>query len=144
MIGIAGQRFFAWLILVSDAILLPVIIFLCVAGAYLEGSGMFGVYLMLIFAFFGYFMKKYDFSFVTFLIGFILGPQAELSLRQALIITDAKPSSLVDHPVAIVFLLMAIFSVWRLSNFQLTQTRVAAPVRTEEPMAGATPKADKT
>ena len=144
VIGIAGQRFFAWLILVSDAILLPVIIFLCVAGAYLEGSGMFGVYLMLIFAFFGYFMKKYDFSFVTFLIGFILGPQAELSLRQALIITDAKPSSLVDHPVAIVFLLMAIFSVWRLSNFQLKQTRVAAPVRTEEPMAGATPKADKT
>ncbi|MFM9847064.1 MAG: tripartite tricarboxylate transporter permease [Hyphomicrobiaceae bacterium] len=127
VIGIVGQRFFARLIMVSDAILLPVIIFLCVAGAYLEGSGMFGVYLMLAFAFFGYFMKKCDFSFVTFLIGFILGPMAELSLRQALILTDAKPSSLVDHPVAVVFLLMAIISVWRLSSFQMKQARVEVP-----------------
>ena len=108
VIGMVGQNLFARLIVVSEAILVPIIIFLCVIGAYLEGSGMFGVYLMLMFAFFGYFMKKYDFSFVTFLIGFILGPMAELSLRQAMIITDAKISSLVDHPVAIVFLLMAV------------------------------------
>ena len=127
VVGIVGQRFFSRLIMVSDAILLPVIIFLCIVGAYLEGSGMFGVYLMLIFAFIGYFMKKYDFSFVTFLIGFILGPMAELSLRQALILTDAKPSSLVDHPVAIVFLLMTVISIWRLSSFQMKQTRSEAP-----------------
>lgn len=132
VIGIVGQRFFARLIMVSDAILLPVIIFLCVAGAYLEGSGMFGVYLMLIFAFVGYFMKKYDFSFVTFLIGFILGPMAELSLRQALIITDAKPSALVDHPVAVVFLLMAIISIWRLSSFQMAQARMETPAPVNE------------
>jgi putative tricarboxylic transport membrane protein len=132
VIGIVGQRFFSRIIMVSDAILLPVIIFLCVAGAYLEGSGMFGVYLMLIFAFFGYFMKKYDFSFVTFLIGFILGPMAELSLRQALILTDAKPSALVDHPVAVVFLLMAIFSVWRLSAFQRKQAKAEAPPLSNE------------
>jgi putative tricarboxylic transport membrane protein len=81
---------------------------------------------MLIFAFFGYFMKKYDFSFVTFLIGFILGPMAELSLRQALILTDAKPTALVDHPVAVVFLLMAVFSVWRLSAFQMKQAKAEA------------------
>lgn len=126
-IGIAGQNLFARLILISDAILLPIIIFLCVAGAYLEGSGMFGVYLMLIFAFFGYFMKKYDFSFVTFLIGFILGPMAELSLRQSMILTDGKIQSLVHHPVAVVFLLMAVISVWRLSKFQISQARPSAP-----------------
>jgi putative tricarboxylic transport membrane protein len=145
VVGLAGQRLFARLILVSDAILLPVIIFLCVAGAYLEGSGMFGVYLMLIFAFFGYFMKKYDFSFVTFLIGFILGPTAELSLRQAMIITDAKVESLVHYPVAVVFLLMAVVSVWRLSKFHRTQARILAPAaKTPAEPGGAMPKADKT
>ncbi|NJO22315.1 MAG: Tricarboxylate transporter family protein [Sphingomonadales bacterium] len=144
VIGILGQRFFSRLILVSDAILLPIIIFLCIAGAYLEGSGMFGVYLMLIFAFVGYFMKKYDFSFVTFLIGFILGPMAELSLRQSLILTDAKPSSLVDYPVAIVFLLMAVISVWRLSSLQLTQARIEAPTLKNEPMESATRTKDHT
>ena len=93
--------------------------FLCVIGAYLEGSGMFSVYLMLIFAFFGYFMKKFDFSFVTFLIGFILGPMAELSLRQAMIITDGKLTSLASHPVAVLFLALAALSIWRLSSFRV-------------------------
>lgn len=143
-VGIAGQRLFSRLVLVSDAILLPIIIFLCVAGAYLEGSGMFGVYLMLIFAFVGYFMKKYDFSFVTFLIGFLLGPMAELSLRQALILTDAKPSSLVDYPVAVVFLLLAVISAWRLGSSRLLRS-VEAPVGTREPAAaGGAAKTDGT
>ncbi len=118
VMGMIGQNLFARLIAVSEVILVPIIVFLCVIGAYLEGSGMFSVYLMLVFAFFGYFMKKFDFSFVTFLIGFILGPMAELSLRQAMIITDGKVSSLANHPVALVFLALAAVSIWRLSTFR--------------------------
>jgi putative tricarboxylic transport membrane protein len=79
---------------------------------------------MLVFAFFGYFMKKFDFSFVTFLIGFILGPMAELSLRQAMIITDGKMTSLASHPVALLFLALAALSIWRLSTFRSIRARV--------------------
>jgi putative tricarboxylic transport membrane protein len=122
--GMIGQNLFARLIAVSEVILVPIIVFLCVIGAYLEGSGMFSVYLMLVFAFFGYFMKKFDFSFVTFLIGFILGPMAELSLRQAMIITDGKITSLANHPVALLFLVLAAFSIWRLSTFRRMRARV--------------------
>ncbi len=126
VMGMIGQNLFAKLIAVSEVILVPIIIFLCVIGAYLEGSGMFSVYLMLVFAFFGYFMKKLDFSFVTFLIGFILGPIAELSLRQAMIITDGKISSLANHPVAIGFLALAAISIWRLSATRLLRARSGA------------------
>ncbi|MDX2158182.1 MAG: tripartite tricarboxylate transporter permease [Hyphomicrobiaceae bacterium] len=118
IMGIVGQSLFARLIAVSEVILVPIIIFLCVIGAYLEGSGMFSVYLMLVFAFVGYFMKKFDFSFITFLIGFILGPMAELSLRQAMIITDGKISSLANHPAAIAFLVLAAISIWRLGTMR--------------------------
>lgn len=131
IMGIVGQNLFARLIAVSEVILVPVIIFLCVIGAYLEGSGMFSVYLMLIFAFFGYFMKKFDFSFITFLIGFILGPMAELSLRQAMIITDGKITSLANHPVAVAFLLLAAISIWRLSSVRMLRERTQAGA--EEP-----------
>jgi len=120
-VGLVGQRFFSRVILVRDTVLLPAIVFLCLVGAYLEGGGMFGVYLMLVFALVGYFMKKFDFSFVTFLIGFILGPMAELSMRQAIIITDADPLKLLDHPVAIVFLVLAVVSVWRFSSLHLLE-----------------------
>lgn len=126
VMGLIGQNLFARLISVSEVILVPIIVYLCVIGAYLEGSGMFSVYLMLIFAFVGYFMKKFDFSFITFLIGFILGPMAELSLRQAMIITDGKISSLANHPVAIVFLVLAAISIWRLSAARLLRARTGA------------------
>jgi putative tricarboxylic transport membrane protein len=127
VMGMIGQNLFARLMAVSEVVLVPIIVYLCVIGAYLEGSGMFSVYLMLLFAFFGYFMKKFDFSFVTFLIGFILGPIAELSLRQAMIITDGKVSSLTNHPVAVVFLVLALASIWRLSTFQRVRTRTGGP-----------------
>jgi len=131
IMGMVGQNLFARLISVSEVILVPIIIFLCVIGAYLEGSGMFSVYLMLVFAFLGYFMKKYDFSFITFLIGFILGPIAELSLRQAMIITDGKISSLTNHPIAILFLVLAALSIWSFASMRTLQERTgAAP---EEP-----------
>ena len=122
LVGILGQGFFSRVILVSDRILLPVIVFFCVMGAYLEGAGMFSVYLMLVLAFIGYFMKKFDFSFVTFLIGFILGPMAELSLRQAMILTDGKLSSLANHPMAILFLVLAVASVWWFGSMQMLPT----------------------
>jgi putative tricarboxylic transport membrane protein len=126
IMGMVGQNLFARLISVSEVILVPIIVFLCVVGAYLEGSGMFSVYLMLVFAFVGYFMKKYDFSFITFLIGFILGPIAELSLRQAMIITDGKISSLAHHPVALLFLALAALSVWRFTSMRTLQARTGA------------------
>lgn len=128
-VGLIGQRFFSRAILISDSILLPMIVFFCVIGAYLEGGGMFSVYLMMLFAFIGYFMKKYDFSFVTFLIGFILGPMAELSLRQAMIITDGKITSLAQYPVAVVFLLLAVLSVWKFGSLQMTGN---APQRSDQ------------
>jgi putative tricarboxylic transport membrane protein len=131
IMGMVGQNLFARMISVSEVILVPIIVFLCVVGAYLEGSGMFSVYLMLVFAFLGYFMKKYDFSFITFLIGFILGPIAELSLRQAMIITDGKISSLTNHPIAILFLVLAALSIWSFASAGTLQERTgAAP---EEP-----------
>ena len=37
-------------------------------------------------------MHRFDYSRITFLIGFVVGPLFELSLRQSLIITRSDPS----------------------------------------------------
>jgi len=127
VIGYVGQRFFARIIQAPDTMISPVVVLLCIVGAFVEGGGMFSVYLMLSFAFVGYFMKKFDFSFVTFLVGFILGPMMELSLRQSLILTDNNAAKLLDHPIAIVFLLLAAFSIVRLSSVNLTRFEPGPP-----------------
>lgn len=112
-VGLFGQRIFSLVVQIRETVILPVIVFLCVVGAYMEGGGMFGVYLMLIFGFVGYFMKKFDYSFVTFVVGYVLGPMAELTIRQSLILSDSNPAVLLDHPIAILFLLLAGLSIWR-------------------------------
>jgi putative tricarboxylic transport membrane protein len=115
LIGFFGASAFAGLALIPERIIVPVIVFLCLVGAYLEGSTLFGTYLVIAFAVLGWFMRKLDFSFVAFLIGFVIGPMFELSLRQALIITDGKPEALLQRPIALGILILAALSTWRLS-----------------------------
>ena len=71
---------------------------------------------MMIFAVLGYFMRKLDFSFATFIIGFALGPLCELSYRQTVILFGDEPWTLLSHPIAIGFVAMTVFSVWRISK----------------------------
>lgn len=126
LVGLFGQAIFSAAIRVRQTILYSVIIFLCIAGAYMEGGNMFGVYLMLIFGFLGYFMKKFDFSFVTFVVGYVLGPMAELTLRQSMILTNGDPAALLRHPIAIVFLCLTALSIWRFAIVGARSTMHAA------------------
>ncbi len=120
LIGYFGQNIFARIVRVSPALVMPVVVFLCCLGAYLQGGGAFGVAVMVAFGVIGFFAKKYDFSFVTFLIGFVIGPSFELSLRQSLgLVTE--PGELLNHPVALVFGALAVLGVWRLTVLQRRQ-----------------------
>jgi putative tricarboxylic transport membrane protein len=113
-IGNFGLRFFAKVMRTPKQIIYPVITICCVTGAYMADNSLFAVGLMIIFAILGYFMKKLDFSFVTFIIGFVLGPILELSLRQTLVISKNNPMILLERPVSLIFLILTILSIWML------------------------------
>ncbi len=115
-IGRLGLKVFSQLTRVPDAILCPVVVYLCFIGAYMEGNGMFAVWLVILFGVLGYLMKKLDLSFVTFLIGFILGPMIELTLRQSLITLQGDWTRLYRHPIALAFILLTALSIWHLSR----------------------------
>ena len=120
VIGYFGQNVFARIVRISPALVMPVVVFLCCMGAYLQGGGVFGIGVMVLFGVIGFFAKKYEFSFVTFLIGFVIGPNFELSLRQSLgLVTEW--SELLDHPVALVFAACAVVGVWQLTRMPQRQ-----------------------
>ena len=108
IVGRVGLVAFAQLTRVPAIIIIPVVVMLCVVGSYLESRSLFAVQVMIGFAVLGYLMHRFDYSRVTFLIGFVIGPQFELSLRQALIITDRSPVALLDHPIALAILATAL------------------------------------
>ena len=66
---------------------------------------------MLGFALLGFFAKKLDFSFVTFLIGFVIGPSAELTFRQSLQLLNHDWRNLGDHPIALVFMALTLVTL---------------------------------
>jgi putative tricarboxylic transport membrane protein len=93
----------------------PVVLFFCCMGAYLQGNGIFGVGIMLFFGVLGFFARKLDFSFVTFLIGFVIGPSVELSMRQSIALTDRNWLNLVNYPIALTFLAFTAIAIWRIT-----------------------------
>ena len=68
---------------------------------------------MLTFGVVGYFMRKFDYSYVAFLIGFILAPEWERTLQQVVIISENDPLMFFRRPVAMALMALTVFVVAR-------------------------------
>lgn len=113
LIGLAGMSFFIRVIAVPFPFLFAGVLFFSVLGSYLQAGATFGVFVMIAFGLVGYFLKKFEFPFVTFIIGFIIGPQLELAVRQSMVILEG--GSLLEHPVAMLFLICTAAVVLRIA-----------------------------
>lgn len=113
IIGRFGLRLFCKAVEIPASILYPVIVFTCIMGAYLGQSSLFDVGVMLVFGVIGYFMRKLDFSYVAFLIGFILVPEWERALQQVVIISQFDTFLFFRRPVAMALMAVALFVIAR-------------------------------
>ena len=105
-VGRLGLKAFCKAVQTPAAILYPLIIFTCIMGSYLGAYNVFDVILMLFFAFLAYFMNKFGFSHICFIIGFILTPIWETALQQVIISSQLDTFMFFKRPVAM--LLMGI------------------------------------
>ncbi len=101
---------------VKLSILAPVVLVLCVIGAYAVNNTMNGVYVLLIFGVVGYALVRTGFPLAPLILGLILGEQIELNLIRA-IMTDDDPWLFITRPISGGLLLVAavsvILSVWQ-------------------------------
>ncbi len=116
---------FALSLRISYSILYPIIILICVIGAYSLNSNVFDVWMMLVFGIAGYFMKKCDISGAPMIIGLVLGPILEQNLYRALALSHGKMSVFVTRPISAVLLaigaLMAIAVLFKTIKMMRTQ-----------------------
>jgi putative tricarboxylic transport membrane protein len=114
-IASAGLRFFRRIIQVRRSLLFPIVIVICMTGAYTANSNPFEVFVMIFFGLVGYIMKKFDFPVAPLLMGYILGRLFEKSLVQSLILSDNSLLPFVTHPISLLFVLLTVFFiVWSL------------------------------
>lgn len=92
-------------------ILFPLIILFCLIGAYSLSWSTVDVYVMVICGVLGYLMKKMEFEGAPLILGFILGPMLDVSLRQSLLMSQGKFSIFLTRPVCVVSLIVMAFLV---------------------------------
>ncbi len=112
-LGLFCIRFFARMLTAPKNILMPIIMLVCMLGAYMAESSTFAVGLMIFFGIVGYIIKKVNFSFICLIVGYILGPMFELSFQQSIISFYHKPELLLHRPITLFLLAMIVaFCVW--------------------------------
>ena len=109
-----GLRIFVKLLAVPKHILLPIIMVLCVVGAFGLSSRIFDVWSIVVFGLLGYGFVKGGIPAAPFIIGFILGPMAETNFRRGLMLSDGNFMGFITSPIAGSFLgLAALVIVWQ-------------------------------
>lgn len=124
-LGYFGLKVFTRVLQAPKSIIYPAIIFICTTGAFIEESSLFAVGIMFVCAVLGILMKKYDFSFVTFIIGFVLGPMFEFSLQQVLSSSQGNLMIFFQRPVSAVVIVLTI--VFLIHNFISNRRELQKP-----------------
>lgn len=106
-----GIKLFARVLMVPKYILMPIILVLCVVGAYGLNSRLFDVWAILLFGIVAYVLEKFSVPLTPIILGFILGPMIETNLRRGLIASQGSYLPFITSPIAAVFLAVSIVVV---------------------------------
>lgn len=92
-------RVYLRIVRVPRSVLVPVILVLCVVGAWALNNVIENVYALLIFGLLGYGLVKLGFPLAPLILGVILGDQIEINLVRSLM-TDSDPWLFVTRPIS--------------------------------------------
>ncbi len=95
------------LLRVPYAILFPLILFICVIGAYVINNSTVDVYIMLLFGVVGYLMRKLEYEPAPLVLAYVLTPLLENALRQSLILSGGGFGIFMVRPISAGCLLIA-------------------------------------
>jgi putative tricarboxylic transport membrane protein len=99
------------------AYLYPLVIMFCVIGVYTVNNSIVDVWIMLVMGVLGYILRKFGLDPAPLVLGLVISPTFELSLRQSLIMSNGnwaiffgRPISLVLFAISAVLLTLALVS----------------------------------
>ena len=100
LINLAFIPVFIWMLRMPFTILAPMIFVLSIAGGYAATRDMFDIWLIVLFGLGAFFMRKFDYPLAPAVLAIVLGPIAEPTLRQSLLLSSGDPSIFFTRPVA--------------------------------------------
>lgn len=104
-------RWIAKVITTPSYILAPLVLMFCVVGVVATNNRLEDAWVMFGFGVLGVMMGYARLPLAPFVIGFVLGPMAEVRLRSALMGTGGEVAPLLSHPVAMICLIIAVVAI---------------------------------
>jgi putative tricarboxylic transport membrane protein len=93
-------------------ILMPLIVTLSAVGVFATDNNVFDMWVMFAFGVIGYLMRKLEFPAAPAVLGLVLGPLVERSLRQSLTISHGDLSIFFTRPISAVLTICALLSLF--------------------------------
>ncbi|WP_137701958.1 tripartite tricarboxylate transporter permease [Marimonas lutisalis] len=110
-IGGAFMRMAGVMVRVPKPILLPAVLLLTLTAIYVQEGRMLAIWFAIGFGVLGYLMRRVGMSPLPFVIAFILGGKLEDTARQAFAATGGDAWFLFTHPIAALFMALAVLFV---------------------------------
>jgi len=92
-------------------ILMPLIVTISAVGVFATDNNVFDMWVMFAFGIIGYLMRKLEFPAAPAVLGLVLGPMVERSLRQSLTISHGDLSIFFTRPISAVLTICALLSL---------------------------------
>ena len=89
------------LLRVPYPVLYPIILVCSILGVYAVNGSVVDVWIMLATGVLGYVLRKLDFETAPIVLGLVLAPMMELSLRQSLAMSDGHYAIFVTRPISV-------------------------------------------
>jgi putative tricarboxylic transport membrane protein len=88
--------------------LYPLVIMFCIIGVYEVSHSIVDVWIMLIMGVVGYGLRKFGFDPAPMVLGLVISPTFEMSLRQSLIMSNGNWTIFLQRPIALALMLLAL------------------------------------
>lgn len=121
-LGLIGAKLLVNMLKIPSALLAPMILIICSLGTYASTNSMADVWLMLGFGVMGYALSRNGYPMAPIVLGAILGPLAESSFRQGLLISQGDALFFFSSPISLV-LVATIVSILMLPLFRSIRAR---------------------
>ncbi len=111
VVNLAFIPLFIWMLRMPFTILAPMIFVLSIVGGYAAMNDMFDIWLLLVFGFGAFFLRKFDYPVAPAVLAIVLGPIAEPTLRQSLLLSSGDPSIFFTRPISAPIMVIAIILI---------------------------------
>ncbi|MEI4233799.1 tripartite tricarboxylate transporter permease [Roseovarius sp. D22-M7] len=110
-VNIAFIPLFIWMLRMPFTVLAPLIFVLSIVGGFAAMKDMFDIWLLLVFGFGAFFLRKFDYPVAPAVLAIVLGPIAEPTMRQSLLMSSGDPMIFFNRPIAAPIMVVAIFLI---------------------------------